>query len=65
MRKKDAKPFSKMTRRVSKQDLTVLRRLGRDHQVNALRDGRKNRAATFVDRKKEGARRLCRGKVRY
>lgn len=65
MRKKDATPISKTTRRVSRQDLTVLRRLGRDQQVAALREGRRNRATTFVDRKKEGRRRLCRGKVRY
>ena len=65
MRKKDAKPISKTTRRVSKQDMTPLRRLSRDNQVQALREGRKNRATTFVDRKKEGSRRICRGKVRY
>ncbi len=65
MRKKDAKPISKATRRVSKQDMTTLRRLARDNQVQALREGRKNRATTFTDRKKEGSRRLCRGKVRY
>ena len=65
MRKKDAKPISKATRRVSKQDMTTLRRLTRDNQVQALREGRKNRATTFTDRKKEGSRRLCRGKVRY
>ena len=65
MRKKDAKPISKTTRRVSKQDLTALRRAGRDLQVSALREGRKNRATTFMDRKKEGRRRLCRGKVLY
>ena len=65
MRKKDAKPISKATRRVSKQDMTTLRRLTRDNQVQALREGRKNRAATFTDRKKEGSKRICRGKVRY
>ena len=65
MRKKDAKPIAKATRRVSKQDLTTLRRLSRESQVTALREGRKNRAATFVDRKKEGSRRVCRGRVRY
>ena len=47
MRKKDAKPISKTTRRVSKQDMMTLRRLSRDNQVSALREGRKNRAATY------------------
>jgi len=65
MRKKDAKPIERATRRVSKQDLTTLRRLNRESQVTALREGRKNRAATFIDRKKEGSRRVCRGRVRY
>ena len=58
MKKKDAKT-------ISKQDMTTLRRLARDNQVQALREGRKNRAATFTDRKKEGSKRICRGKVRY
>ena len=65
MRKKDAKPIAKATRRVSKQDLTTLRRQSRESQVAALREGRKNRATTFVDRKKEGSRRICRGRVRW
>ena len=65
MRKKDAKPIERATRRVSKQDLTTLRRLNRESQVTALREGRQNRAATFIDRKKDGSRRVCRGRVRY
>lgn len=65
MRKKDAKPISRTTRRLNKEDMTTLRRLSRDSQVQALREGRKNRSVTFVDRKKEGSRRTCRGKVRY
>lgn len=65
MRKKDAKPIERATRRVSKQDLTTLRRLNRESFISALSEGRKNRAATFVDRKKEGSRRICRGKVRW
>jgi hypothetical protein len=65
MRKKDAKPIERATRRVSRQDLTTLRRLNRESQTQALREGRKNRAATFIDRKKEGSRRICRGRVRW
>lgn len=35
--------------------------LRRNDYVAALRDGRRERAATFVDRKKEQSRRACRG----
>ena len=65
MRKKDAKPITKATRRVSKQDLATLRRSSRELEVQAMREGRRNRAVTFIDRKKEGSRRVCRGKVRW
>ena len=54
MRKKDATPIARATRRVSKQDLTTLRRQSRESQVAALRE-----------RKKEGSRRICRGRVRW
>lgn len=33
----------------------------RNDYVAALRDGRRERAATFIDRKKEESRRACRG----
>ena len=65
MRKKDRTPIGKPSRRIAKEDLTTLRRLSRDSQVNALREGRKCRAATFVDRKKEGNRTICRDKIRH
>ena len=39
-----------------------IRRLAREAYVAALRDGRKVRAATFKDRKKEAARKACRGR---
>ena len=65
MRKKDRTPIGKTSRRIAKEDLTTLRRLSRDSQVNALREGRKCRAATFVDRKKEGNRTISRDKIRH
>ena len=65
MRKKDRKPIKQTERRISRQDMTAIRRMGRDSQVAALREGRKNRAVTFVDRKKEANRSVCRGRVRY
>tara|TARA_Y100000310_G_scaffold112149_1_gene110645 strand:+ start:646 stop:795 length:150 start_codon:yes stop_codon:yes gene_type:complete len=40
-----------------------IRKQARDAYVSALREGRKVRAATFTNRKKEAARRKCRGKV--
>ncbi|HIJ29275.1 MAG TPA: hypothetical protein HPP91_12195 [Gammaproteobacteria bacterium] len=65
MRKKDRTPIGKTSRRIAKEDLKSIRRASRDAQVNALREGRKCRAATFVDRKKEGNRTICRDKIRY
>ena len=37
----------------------------RQVELADLRDGRRNRATTFTDRKKEASRRACRGKVTY
>lgn len=34
--------------------------IARNRYVEALRDGRRERAATFVDRRKESSRRACR-----
>jgi hypothetical protein len=65
MRKKDRKPIKQIERRISKEDLKSIRRASRDLQVNAMREGRRIRAATFVDRKKETNRNVCRGRVRY
>ena len=65
MRKKDRKPIKQIERRISKEDMKSIRRASRDAQVNALREGRKCRAATFVDRKKEGNRTICRDKIRH
>jgi len=39
------------------------RKAERAERVAALRDGRKLRAATFTDRKREYARSACRGRV--
>ena len=65
MRKKDRKPIKQTERRISKEDLKSIRRASRDLQVNAMREGRRIRAVTFVDRKKETNRNVCRGRVRY
>jgi hypothetical protein len=65
MRKKDRSPIHRTARRISKADLTTIRRLGRESQVAALREGRKIRAATFADRRKQADKRACRGRVEY
>ena len=39
------------------------RRQAREAQLAALREGRKVRATTFSNRKKEASRRACRGQV--
>ena len=65
MRKKDRSPIHRTDRRISKADLTTIRRMGRESQVAALREGRKIRAATFADRRKQADKRACRGRVEY
>ena len=44
------------------QDAALIRR---NERLTALRDGRKERAVTFTDRRKEASRKACRGKGRY
>ena len=63
MRKKDRKPIHQTERRVSKADMATIRRMGRESQVDALREGRKNRAVTFANRKKQANKRACRGRI--
>ena len=41
----------------------VAQRLARESTLAALREGRKNRATTFADRKKKANKRACRGRV--
>ena len=49
---------------MSHQDaVKALRRQAREGYVAALREGRKVRAQTFTNRKREAARRACRGRV--
>lgn len=42
-----------------------MRSAQRDAYVSALRDGRKERASTYNDRRKVADRNACRGKVAY
>jgi len=43
--------------------VAVMRQGNRREYVAGLRDGRKVRATTFADRKKQADRRACRGRV--
>ncbi len=43
-------------------DSKAIRRATRENVLSALREGRKNRAVTFKNRKKEQARKACRGR---
>ena len=43
-------------------DTKAIRRATRDLVLDALRDGRKVRATTFKNRKREAARKACRGR---
>lgn len=44
---------------------TMMRRANREIELAALRDGRRTRAATFTDRKKEANRKACRNKAAW
>ena len=41
----------------------AMRKASRESQLQALREGRKNRAVVFVDRKKEANRKACRKRI--
>ena len=43
----------------------ALRRAARNAELAAFRDGRRNRAATFVNKRREASRRACRGQHTY
>ncbi len=45
---------------MDRKDWSALKAAARDEQVEALREGRKNRAATFTNRKAESDRQACR-----
>lgn len=45
---------------MDRKDWSALKSAARDEQVDALRDGRKNRAVAFVNRKAENDRKACR-----
>lgn len=43
----------------------AMRRAERERRVQALREGRVQRAATFADKKKKADKNACRGKVDF
>lgn len=47
----------------SSQIQQVAQRLARESRLDALREGRKNRAVTFADRKKKANKNACRGRI--
>jgi len=52
----------KHTTRNQNEAALAMRRRGHDEIVHALRDGRRQRAVRFIDRRKEQDRRACRGR---
>jgi len=42
----------------------AMRYVERQRRVAALRDGRRQRAATFTDRRKQASKNACRGQVK-
>lgn len=55
---KNRKPKTRTPRELNHDALSSA--AGRDY-VSAMREGRRNRAATFKDRKRESSRKACRG----
>lgn len=47
-----------------KEHTDSMRRMAWQAKVDAMRDGRVQRAANFGDKRKEAARKACRGRVR-
>lgn len=43
----------------------IRKRLAWEANIAEIRDGRKTRAATFVNRRKEANRKACRGRITY
>lgn len=43
----------------------TLKRLQREEKVQAMREGRRQRATVFADRRKQASKKACRGKVQW
>jgi hypothetical protein len=50
---------------MDKRDSQTLRRLIREEKVQAMREGRRQRATVFADRRKQASKKACRGKVQW
>jgi len=50
---------------MDKRDSQTLRRLIRDDKVQAMREGRRQRANVFADRRKQASKKACRGKIQW
>ena len=50
---------------MDKRDSQTLKRLIRDDKVQAMREGRRQRATVFTDRRKQASKKACRGKVQW
>lgn len=55
--------MAKKSKKITINDAAIRRRIAWEANVAELRDGRRQRAATFTDRKKEQNRKACRGRV--
>lgn len=43
----------------------AMKRIAWEANLAEIRDGRRQRATTFVDRRKEASRKACRGRITY
>ena len=50
---------------MNQKDSQTIRRLIRDDKVQAMREGRRQRATVFTDRRKQASKKACRGKVQW
>jgi len=53
-----------MAKKAKSREAQAIRRAQREAYVAALREGRRERAATFTDRRREASRKACRGPIR-
>lgn len=55
--------MAKKQKKIVINDAAIRRRIAWEASVAEMREGRRQRAATFTDRRKEADRKACRGRV--
>tara|TARA_Y100000401_G_scaffold117204_1_gene125098 strand:- start:254 stop:439 length:186 start_codon:yes stop_codon:yes gene_type:complete len=60
-----AKNKQKITINVDIDTSKSLKRLQREEKVQAMREGRRQRAVVFANKRKQASKKACRGKVQW